>query len=302
MCQVHGTRHRVVLEGEDVMRSLLFGASLPVSKISTPTLFSKLSNRGLWPVKLGATAILLVANSGLAIAQSGAAVPSVDRVLDRFVQALGGRAALENVTSMVFTGALTIPALNTTGKTTEYFKYPNHFAFVAEIPSYGTVRTVYDGKTAWNFNPKTGVSEISGPELSDISRRSDIHWNLKLKEFYPGLKVTSREKVNDKDAWALEATVDAWTYRLYFDSASGLLVRFDTDTHRPDENSSVLISDYRDVGKVRFAFAASMTSSGGGWSRQLNEVNFNVPIDDSVFAKPSSTPDPAVPAGANPRD
>jgi zinc protease len=233
--------------------------------------------------------MVVIAGSRLAMAQSDSTLPSVERVLDQFVQALGGRAALENVTSMTFTGALNIPQLKTTGKTTEYFKYPNHFAFVAEVPGYGMVRTVYDGKTAWNTDPKGGVSEISGPELSDIRRRADIHWNLKLKEFYPGLKVTGRETVNGKETWALEATVDAWTYRLYFDSATGLLVRFDTDTHKPGGNSSVLIGDYRDVGKVRFAFAASMTSSQGGWSRQLDEVNFNVPIDDSVFAKPSST-------------
>ncbi|HEX8766566.1 MAG TPA: hypothetical protein VF740_15460, partial [Candidatus Acidoferrum sp.] len=234
-----------------------------------------------------ATAILLIGCPGIAMAQSDSTLPTVDSVLDRFVQALGGRAALESIKSMVFTGELTISQLKTTGNTTEYFKYPNFFAFVAEIPGYGKVRTVYDGKTAWNIDPKGGITEISGPELADISRRSDIHWNLKLKEFYPGLKVTGRDKVDGIDAWTLEATVDGWTYRLYFDSATGLLVRFDTDTHKPAGDSSVLIADYRDVGKVRFAYSASMASSGGGWSRKLSEVNFNVPIDDAIFARPS---------------
>lgn len=270
------------------MRRLLLSKSLPIWKASTAKPLSKLSGTDLQIVKRFAILIVFVACSELAIAQSDSRLPSVDVVLDRFVQALGGHAALENVTSMTFTGALTIPDLKTTGRTTEYFKYPNHFAFIAELPGFGTVRTVYDGKTAWNANPQSGVGEISGPQLSDIRRRADIHWNLKLKEFYPGLGVTGREQVNGKDAWLLEATVDGWTYRLYFDSATGLLVRFDTDTHEPEGNSSVLIGDYRDVGKVRFAFAASMRSTKGGWSRQLDEVKFNVPIDDSVFAKPSS--------------
>ncbi len=232
--------------------------------------------------------VFCVALSGLAVAQPGPEWPSVDSILDRFVQALGGHAALEKIDSMVFSGVLNLSQLKTSGQTTEYFRAPDHFAFVAEIPGYGTVRTIYDGKTAWNSDPKQGLSEISGPQLSDISRRSDIHWNLKLKEFYPGLKVLGREKVDGKDAWALESTVDGWTYRLYFDTESGLLVRFDTDTHKPEGNSSVLIGDYRQVGNVRFSFAASMTSSTGGWSRQLNEVKFNVTIDDSVFAKPLS--------------
>ncbi|HEV2115952.1 MAG TPA: hypothetical protein VGR48_08000 [Terriglobales bacterium] len=235
-----------------------------------------------------AVIVFFIAFAGLAAAQSGPGWPSVDSILDRFVQALGGHAALEKINSMVFTGVLNISQLKTSGKTTEYFRSPDYFAFVAEIPGYGTVRTIYDGKAAWNSDPKQGVSQISGPQLSDISRRSDIHWNLKLKEFYPGLKVIGREKVNGKDAWALESTVDGWTYRLYFDTETGLLVRFDTDTHKAEGNSSVLIGDYRQVGNVRFSFTASMTSSTGGWSRQLNEVKFNVPIDDSVFAKPVS--------------
>jgi hypothetical protein len=253
-------------------------------------------------MKRFATLIMFIAFSGLAIAQPDSTPPSVDSILDRFVQALGGHAALENVTSMVFTGDLNISDLKTTGKTTEYFKYPDHFAFVAEIPGYGTVRTVYDGKTAWNADPKGGMSEISGPELSDISRRSDIHWNLKLKEFYPGLKVIGREKVNDKDAWALDATVDTWTYRLYFDTASGLLVRFDTDTNKPAGKSSVLIGDYRHIGNVQFSFVASMTSSNGGWSRQLTEVKFNVPIDDSVFARPLNPTDSGGAASEKPQN
>jgi outer membrane lipoprotein-sorting protein len=249
-----------------------------------------------------ATLIIFVGFFPLAIAQTGSALPSVDSILDRFVQALGGRAALESVTSMVFTGALNVSTFKTQGKTAEYFKYPDHFAFVSEIPGYGTERTVYDGKTAWNVDRKGVVHEIYGPELSDMRRRSDIHWNLKLKEFYPGLKVIAREKVRGKDAWVLEASVDTWTYRLYFGAVSGLLVRFDTDTHEPGDNSSVLIGDYRPVGLVRFSFSASMTTPKGGWSRQLNEVKFNVPIDDSVFAKPGQPTDSGGAASKKPRD
>src|ERR1700722_1575156 len=119
---------------------------------------------------------------------------------------------------MTFTGILNVAELQTPGTTTEYFQYPNNFEVVAEIPGYGTVRTVYDGKAAWRVDPEGEVIEISGPQLSDISRRTDIHWNLKLKEFYPGLKVVGSEKVNGADAWALESTVDSWTFHFYFDA------------------------------------------------------------------------------------
>jgi hypothetical protein len=278
-------------EGDSAMRSLPLGKSLPLRRTLPPKSVSTLASRRWQFAKRFAIVAVCFAGSPLAMAQSDSALPSVDRVLERFWQGLGGRAALESVTSMTFTGALNVAGLQEPGKTTEYFKYPDHFAFVAELPGYGTIRTVYDGKTAWNANPQTGVSEISGPELSDIRRRADIHWNLKLKEFYPALKVTGSEKVNGKDAWTLEAIVDSWTYRFYFDASSGLLVRFDTDTRTPESHTSVLIGDYRDVGRVRFAFTASMTGSRGGWSRTLDKVAFNVPIDDAVFAKPAGAAD-----------
>lgn len=110
------------------MRSFPFRTSLPVSKTSSQKLVSRHSSRGLRVAKLFASVFVLLGCSGLAMAQSDPTSPSVDSVLDRFVQSLGGRAALESVTSMVFAGDLTIPELKATGKTTEYFKYPDHFA------------------------------------------------------------------------------------------------------------------------------------------------------------------------------
>lgn len=234
------------------------------------------------------TMLVFAAFAQLAVAQPGASTISVDGILDRFVQALGGRAALEKITTMAFTGVMNVSGAKGPGKTTEYFEYPGHFAAIAEIPGYGTVRTVCDGKTAWNVDPRKGVTEFSGAQLADIRHRADIHWNLKLREYYPGLALNGRETVDGRDAWVLESTVDGWTYRFFFDAGTGLLIRFDTDTHGPGGSSTILVGDYRQVGPIKFSFAASMTSARGGWSRQLTEVKLNEPIDGSVFAKTPS--------------
>ena len=230
------------------------------------------------------TMIVFAAFSGLALAQPGASTTTVDGILDRFVQALGGHAALEKITTMAFTGVLNVPGAKGPGKTAEYFEYPDRFAAIAEIPGYGTVRTVCDGKTAWSVDPRKGVTEFSGAQLADMRHRADIHWNLKLREFYPDLTLIGRENVGGRDAWVLESTVAGWTYRFFFDTGTGLLIRFDTDTRGPGGKSTVLVGDYRQVGPIQFSFAASMTSARGGWSRQLTEVKLNEPVDGSVFA------------------
>lgn len=215
-----------------------------------------------------------------------AKAPTEKRILEHFVSALGGRAALENVTSMVIRGTMEFPAMKASGTTVEYFKSPDRFAAVTEIPGYGTVRTVYDGHKGWQADPRGGVTEISGSELADVRRRSDIRWNLKLREFYPGLRVVGRDALEGKDAWKLEATVENWTYDFWFDVDSGLLMRFDTNRHAPEGTSSVKIGDYRRVGQVLFAFSAAQSSPSVNWNRKLTDVEFNEPIDDKVFAKP----------------
>jgi hypothetical protein len=215
--------------------------------------------------------------------------PTVDEILARYAHAMGGKAEFEKVTSMVFRGTIEFPAQNLSGTTVEYFKAPNHFLAVAEIPSYGTVRTIYDGRSAWTEDPKQGVKEMTGPALADMHRRADIQWHVKLKELYPGLKLKGRESIDGKDAWVLEATQDQWTFDLCFDVTSGLLVRFDTDTHDQDGKgtSKVSIGDYRRAGRLQFSYAATMSMDKVIWTRKLSEVKFNAPVADELFLKAS---------------
>lgn len=220
---------------------------------------------------------------------AGAQTPDVDEVLRHFVTALGGQKNLENIHTMVFRGNMEFPEFKVTGSTAEYFKYPDYFAVITEIPGHGVTKVVYDGHDGWQVDPRNGFTQITGTNLADIRRRAHIHWNLKLHEFYPNIKVVGRELVNGEDAWKLEASPDGPTYDLFFSIKTGLLIRFDTDEHVPNATSSVSISDYRPVDKVLFAFGAAQTEGPVKWTRKLTEVTFNQPIEDSIFLKPEKT-------------
>jgi hypothetical protein len=210
--------------------------------------------------------------------------PSVDEILARYTQMMGGKAAFEKVKTMVLRGTIEFPANKLSGTTTEYFVAPDHFLAVTEVPGYGTLRTGFDGKSGWRVDRKGAVTELSGADLADVRRRADILWHVKLKELYPGLRLKGRESFEGKDAWVLEAR-DSWIFDLCFDVETGLLVRFDTDTGEPNGASKVLISDYRPVGGVRFSYGAAMVTDKIVWRRTLTEVQFNVPVDDQLFQK-----------------
>jgi hypothetical protein len=214
-------------------------------------------------------------------------LPTVDEILARYERAIGGKAAFAKVNTMVFRGTIEFPTNKLSGTTAEYFKAPDHFLAVTEIPGYGTVRAGYGGRSAWSEDPKQGVKEITGPALADMRRRADIQWPVKLKELYPGLKLKGRESVEGKDAWMLEVTQDHWTFGLCFDVITRLMVRFDTDTGEKDGFSRVFIGDYRPVANMQFSYGATMFTTKVVWTRKLSEVKFNVPVDDALFLKPS---------------
>lgn len=236
-------------------------------------------------VKIAQFLLFVVLLQCVAVAQTA----DVDEVLRRFVIALGGQQNLENIHTIVFRGTMELPDYKVSGSTAEYFKYPDHFAAITEIPGHGVTKIVYDGHEGWQIDPRNGFTQITGTDLADIRRRAHIHWDLKLREFYPDIKVVGHELVNGEDAWKLEASPDGPTYDLFFSIKSGLLIRFDTNEHASNVTSSVSISDYRQVDKVWFAFGAAQTAGPVKWTRKLTEVTFNQPIDDSIFLKPEKT-------------
>jgi hypothetical protein len=229
-------------------------------------------------------AISIAALLVMALTQAPAP-PTVEEILHHYERAMGGKAAFGKVVTMVIRGTIEFPSYNLSGTTTEYFKAPNYFLTVTEIPGYGRVRSVYDGKSGWTEDPKQSFQEITGPALDDMRRRADIQWHVKLKELYPGLKLKGRETIAGKDAWVLEVTQDNWTFGLCFDVATGLMVRFDTDTGGQNGASRVFIGDYRPVANMQFSYAATMSTTKVVWTRQLSEVKFNVPVDSALFLK-----------------
>src|SRR5437879_3173720 len=83
-----------------------------------------------------------------------ASLPTVEQVLDKYVQAMGGKDALDKVTTRVMKGSIELPATGDAGSivpgTIEiYMKAPNKRMLIVNIPGNGTDRRGYNGKDGW---------------------------------------------------------------------------------------------------------------------------------------------------------
>ena len=223
--------------------------------------------------------------------KSSAPKAGVDALLEKYVRAIGGREAIEKVRSRVSKGTFEVSSLAGVKGTIEvYEKAPNLSVLVLVIPGIGTQAEGFNGTTAWELEPDSGVvHDKSGLELATAKREAEFYEDLKLKELYPRMTLKGVEKVGARAAYVIEAApVAGGPERLYFDTQTGLLIRKDSEEEGDEGKMAVeeYYSDYRAVDGVKLPFTIRQVAPGMDFTVKLTEVKQNVSIDDAKFNRP----------------
>lgn len=217
-------------------------------------------------------------------------LPTVDQVLAKYVEAIGGKAAIEKHTSRTSKGSFEIPAMGLNGTLQTFEKAPNMTATFIELAGVGGINIIFNGKQAWQQDPMTGLREMTGAELATTKIEAEFYGALKMKDLYKTIVVKSKEKVGSAEAYLVEATpAEGSPVKLYFDATSGLLVRRESEQESPQGKmpTELLLEDYRVVDGVKMPFVVKTSTPAMAFVIKLEDVKHNVTIDDAKFAKPS---------------
>lgn len=87
-----------------------------------------------------------------------------DEVLASYVTALGGRTALEKITSRTAKGSFEVSGIAMSGPVETYAKAPNLMLLVLKMPGQETFQDGFDGKVGWEQNPDDGITDKTGLE------------------------------------------------------------------------------------------------------------------------------------------
>jgi outer membrane lipoprotein-sorting protein len=223
--------------------------------------------------------------------KSSATMPTVDAVLEKYVKAIGGKAALLKINSRFSKGTFEISSLAGVKGTLEvYEKAPNKQIATLTIPGVGTQAEGFDGTLAWALEPDSGVvHDKTGLELAAAKRDAEFYEEIKLRELYPRITLKGVEKVGAHEAFVVEAVPQVGSpERLYFDTQTGLLLRKDSEEEGEEGKRSIeeYYEDYRVVDGVKLPFTIHQVSPGMNFTVKLSEVKQNVSVDDSKFNKP----------------
>lgn len=232
----------------------------------------------------------VTAQNGVAPAAKPAALPTVDEILDKQVKALGGKEALEKISSRMAKGTMELEGMGLSGPLELYTKAPNKSAMFIELQGVGKIINVFDGEKGYALDPTGSLRELSGAEFATAKRNADFYESLNLKKHFAKMEVKGKEKVGATDAYLVVATPAVGDpEKLYFAADTGLLVRIDTDNETPQGKMSfeTSISDYKEVDGVKVAHSLRQVSSAFTAVIKLTEVKHNVSVEDAKFAKPS---------------
>ena len=218
---------------------------------------------------------------------------AAEKILDKFIQAVGGTQQLSKLTSFAAKGTYS-------GYDTEFEKVP--VEIFAKAPNQRTMivhrrggdsTATYDGREAWLAGGDRPVplilltkGDLDGARLdAELSFPALLKQDLtKWRTGFPPLTIDDRA-VEVVEGTAAEGT----PVKMYFDKQSGLLVRQARfiDTKVGLIPLHVEYSDYRAVSGVKIPFKSTVTWVDGQSTTELSDVQANAPVAAARFAKPA---------------
>jgi photosynthetic reaction center cytochrome c subunit len=226
-----------------------------------------------------------------AAGEGKSALPTAEQLLDKYLAAIGGADALQEITSRVQRGTLTsfggqkIPA-------EVYSKAPDKRLSVMHLQGGDSV-TAFDGKQGWLSVPSR-VHMMSAAENDAARIDADLYFAVHVKALYQKFGVEPGEKIDGHDTYLVVGRSEGHPpLRLYFDQQTGLLLQLVRYAETPLGRNPTQIdyADYRDVNGVKVPFRWTLARPGNRFTIQIEQIQQNVPVDDSKFAPP---PPPAV--------
>lgn len=242
--------------------------------------------RKMWILAMSLLTLAVIAAGAVADEATGGKAEdvTVETVLDRYIEAIGGREAVEKLNSATITGKA-ITDFTASEKPIYQSLYLTASAKAPmncriEIISDGDTRLEgYDGEKGW-VKDRCGVRPDEEAGRGKLAFLINPQGALHVQEYFPNLSYAGVTDFEGKKVHALKpASLKEAHYTLYFCVESHMLVAI---------GYYWTIGDYRDVSGVLLPHRISASRKMGSVVYELETITPNVNIDNSLFALPDS--------------
>ncbi len=210
------------------------------------------------------------------------------KVIDDYLRALGDSKTLAQVRTERIEGSLTEESTGATGSWSQIVKAPGSF-YRQIIAGTDTTVEAYNGMSAWAQNPGQGALTLTGPAARSAQAE--------------GLYLNGRLTNVKKDKMIVQLTGDASHVHVTLKPGIAREIFFDARSHLiakeiAQDGTVFEYSDYRPVQGIQTPYRIELHRGGHDYRISVTHVEFNSPVEDSVFAFPAvlGTALPDIPA------
>jgi caffeoyl-CoA O-methyltransferase len=213
--------------------------------------------------------------------QSPDSIHTLESVIERYIDALGGRAAIERVETRRCRGRLVTdlpsndPPVHETLEMEVYSALPNKWLLVGRDSS-GILKNGFDGETGWDQNLDT-VKPEPRMERAKLAFLVTPHGPLHIGDYFHEMSLEGTVELDGRICYAVTSDRKESHYTLYFDTETGLLSQIGYYWY---------LREYREVDGVMFPFEIEVSRKGGSTTYYFEEVEQNIPIDGELFSMP----------------
>lgn len=215
--------------------------------------------------------------------------PRADALLNRHLQAVGGDAALQKITSRRITGTLERHGRKVSVVRTQ--KAPNLLVMETRFPKPGTLKQGFDGKVAWVQVPGQPGRRMEGKERAAIADEAWLHPMLRVKERYPVRQFLGERTVEGRNFTVLSlakkkaAKPELW----FFDETTALPARIERQEDGGVQGEIPIVTvleNYRKVDDVMMPFTVRTKLPTSETVLHIDLIGHNLSFEDSVFQAP----------------
>ena len=220
--------------------------------------------------------------------------PPVEPIIEKFVKAMGGQAALDKLQSRIITGNV-VNRSNVSMPFTIEEKGAKFHKVITD--PQGQTAIGFDGKAGWSLAAGR-VEEIEGFRLLQSMRLADLRRVADFAKRYTNVQAGRPTRLPARTPGGQAIQVDLVQgdiapnvqERLYIEQATGLLLRrviISRAALNGFLQETIDYSDYKDVAGVQVPFMIKHTTWNTIETYTVVDVKTGAQIDDSKFSKPA---------------
>ncbi len=226
----------------------------------------------------------------VAVAAPDAALPKADVILDKFVEATGGKGAYDKVHTEKWTGTFELIGKGVKGAVTAYRSEPNKSVTVIELEGIGSIQDGTDGETAWTLSSLQGPRIKQGDERAVTMREASLRGAVDWRKMYKNAETTGVENVDDQPCYKVVLTPNEGKPETrYFDKKTNLLVKLTMQLASPmgEIPTETLVSDYKEQNGLTAPRKVHQKALGQEFLITINQVEYNVDMPKDRFDLPA---------------